>query len=188
MRAPALALIVSLAGAASLLAQSAPLPRLVRADTTPYVPRYELPKGRQIVVVYVGGSETDSLKALGEAIRDMKPLLARQAAQRGLPLSIIGVSLDWEVEKSFARLHAMGAWDELVLGNNWINVGAQHYLWLRPDGQPTTPQVIVLERTITAGDRKIEFGEERRVAWFQGWDAIVGWVRTGAPLPAQANR
>jgi uncharacterized protein YqjF (DUF2071 family) len=147
-----------------------------------------LAEGRQLVVVYVGGSEDGLREAeFAEAVRDMKPLLARQAAQRELPLSIIGVSLDWEVEKSYARLHSMGAWDEVVLGNNWINVGAQHYLWRRPDGQAQ----------VTAGDRVRahdhgcesrydQFGEERRSPG-SGWDAIVEWVRNGAPLPAQGS-
>ena len=188
MRASVLALIVSVAGVTPLLAQSPPRPSFIRADTTAYVPRYELPNGRQLVVVYVGGSETVGLPQFSAAVRDMKPLLARQAAQRGLPLSIIGVSLDWEVEKSYARLQSMGAWDEVVLGNNWINVGAQHYLWRRPDGKPNTPQVLVFERTITRQETTIRFGEERRLTGFVGWSDIVAWVRNGAPLPAEEKR
>ena len=117
----------------------------------------------------------------------MKPLLARQAAQRGLPLSIVGVSLDWEVEKSFARLRSMGAWDEVVLGNNWINVGAQHFVW-GPDGKPNTPQVIVLERNVTTRGEKIEFGDERRIRDIVGGGEIVEWVRRGAPLPGEVKR
>lgn len=194
MRALAFALVVTILGAAPAVAQSAPLPPLLRADTS-YVPRYVMPNGKQLVVVFVGGGETDSLREFARAVHDMKPLLARQAAQRQLPLSIIGVSLDWEVEKAFSRLQSMGAWDEVVLGNNWINVGAQHYLWLRSDGKPITPQVIVYERTITpkhdaAAPRQdwIAFGEERRLAGIEGWTQIVEWVKNGAALPAETKR
>jgi hypothetical protein len=183
MRALALSLIVSIAGVAPVVSQSAPLPPLIRADTS-YVPRYIMPNGRQLVVVFVGGGETDSLRDFAKTVHDMKPLLARQAAQLGVPLSIIGVSLDWEVEKAFSRLQSMGAWDEVVLGNNWINVGAQHYLWRRPDGKPLTPQVIVFDRTIAPNQERIGFGDERRLAGFDGWQAIAEWVRNGAPLPA----
>jgi len=188
MRASVLSLVVVLAGATPLLAQSPLRPSYVRPDTTAYVPRYELPNGRQLVVVYVGGSETVREPEFAAAVRDMKPLLARQAAQRGVPLSIIGVSLDWEVEKSYARLQSMGAWDEVVLGNNWINVGAQHYLWRRPDGKPNTPQVIVFERTITTQQNTIQFGDERRLAGFVGPIEIGEWVRNGAPLPAEVKQ
>ena len=183
----ALALALALAGSSSLVAQGPPPPPRVRVDTTAYVPRYELPNGRQLVVVYVGGSETDSIRAFADAVREMKPLLARQAAQLGLPLSIVGVSLDWEVERSFARLRSMGAWDEVVLGNNWINVGAQHFVW-SPDGKPSTPQVIVLERKVTTRGARIEFAEERRIRGIEGWRPIVEWVRGGAPLPAEVKR
>jgi hypothetical protein len=189
MRALTLALAVSVSAAAPIAAQRAPLPPLVPADTS-YVPRYEMPNGRQLVVVYVGGRETERLAEFTKAIHDMKPLLAHQAAQRGLSLSIIGVSLDWEVEQGFTRLQSMGAWDEVVLGNNWINVGAQHYLWLRSDGKPITPQVLVFERTInptqdtgTPGQHRIAFGEERRLAGFDGFVDIIQWVGRGAPLP-----
>ena len=81
----------------------------------------------------------------------------------------------------------MGAWDEVVLGNNWINVGAQHFVW-SPDGTPKTPQVIVLERNVTTRGEKIEFGDERRIRDIVGWSAIVEWVRSGAPLPAEVKR
>ena len=188
MRAPILAVVVSLAAVTRLIAQSPPRPSYVPADTTAYVPRHENPNGRQLVVVYIGGSETNSIREFAAAVRDMKPLLARQAAERKLPISIIGVSLDWEVEKSYARLQSMGAWDEVVLGNNWINVGAQHYLWRRSDGKPVTPQVVVLERTITSRESKLTFGDERRLAGFEGWDRIVEWVRSGALLPAEVKR
>ena len=187
MRSTVLAVALSLAGSTSLVAQAPPPPPRVTADTTAYVPRYALPNGRQLVVVYVGGAEMDSTRAFTDAVRDMKPLVARQAAQRGLPLSIVGVSLDWEVEKGFSRLRSMGAWDEVVLGNNWINVGAQHFVW-SPAGKPVTPQVIVLERRVTTRGERIEFGDERRIREFVGSSVIVDWVRRGAPLPDDVKR
>jgi hypothetical protein len=146
-----------------------------------------MPKGRQLVAVYVGGSEAMGSPSFVDAVRGMKPALARQAAARGLPLAIIGVALDWEVERGLANLRSMGAWDEIILGNNWINVGAQHYLWQRPDGRPSTPQVILFERTITPRDSTIEFGVERRLAGYTGGE-IIEWVRRGAPLPEDVKR
>jgi hypothetical protein len=187
MRARVLALAISLAGSTSLVAQAPPLPPRVRADTTTYVPRYEMPNGRQLVVVYVGGSETQSIQAFTNAVRAMKPLLARQAALRGLPLSIIGVSLDWDVEQSFARLRSMGAWDEVVLGNNWINVGAQRFVW-GTEGKPITPQIIMLERDVTTSGQSITFGQERRLGGVVGGGEIIDWVRRGAPLPDEVKR
>jgi hypothetical protein len=188
MRVSALALVATIATATPLMAQSSASLARATADTPPYVPRYELPKGRQLVVAYIGGSEAMRTKEFVDAVRAMKPLVARQASERGLPLAIIGVSLDWEVDRGIANLQSMGAWDELVVGNNWINVGAQHFLWQRPDSKPDTPQVIVLERAITPRDSTIEFGPERRLAGYAGLGEIVEWVRRGAPLPAETKQ
>lgn len=186
MRASAAALIAALAPA-SLLAQAPPRPVRAVADTAAYVPRHQLPDGRQLVVVFVGGAEAMRIPQLVASVRSMKPLLARQAAQRGVALSITGVSLDWDVEQGITNLRSMGAWDEIVVGNNWINAGAQHWVW-RPDGRASTPQVAVYERTIDGRGSSIAFGAERQVTRVEGVGVIVDWVRRGAPLPAEEKR
>jgi hypothetical protein len=61
-------------------------------DSLAYTPRAELPSGRQVVVVYVGmtGCGASRDPELEDAVRRMKPALARQAAARGTALSING--------------------------------------------------------------------------------------------------
>jgi hypothetical protein len=186
MRAPALVLLAALVPA-PLFAQAPPQPARALADTAAYVPRHQMPNGRQLVVVFVGGPEAMGIPQFVASVRSMKPLLARQAAQRGIALSITGVALDWEVEQGITKLRAMGAWDEIVVGNNWINAGAQHWVW-RPDGRAVTPQIAVYERTVDGRGTSVAFGAERHVARFEGTDTIVVWVRRGAPVPADEPR
>lgn len=187
MRASVLTLLATLAASTPLLAQAPSAPGRTSADTTPYVPRYQMPNGRQLVVVYVGGAEAMRIPEFVASVRGMKPLLARQAAERGVALSITGVSLEWEVEHGLQDLRSMGAWDEIVIGNNWINTGAQHWVW-RADGHPRTPHVAVYERDLTTRDSVITFGPERRIARFDGPMQIIEWVQKGAPLPADEKR
>ena len=187
MRASALTVLAALAASTPLLAQAQPSPGRTTADSTSYAPRYVMPNGRQLVVVYVGGAEAMRFPEFVTSMREMKPLLARQAAERHVALSIAGVSLEWEVERGIRDLQAMGAWDEIVVGNNWINAGAQHWVW-RADGDPTTPHVAVYERDVTTTASAITFGAERRVARFEGPMQIIEWVRQGAPLPADERR
>lgn len=187
MRASVLTLLAALAASTPLLAQAPPALARTTADTTPYIPRYQMPNGRQLVVVYVGGSEAMRMPEFVAAVRNMKPLLARQAAERGVALSIAGVSLQWEVERGLRDLQSMGAWDEIVVGNNWINAGMQHWVW-RSDGRPVTPQVAVYERDVAMRDSVITFGVEHQIARFEGWTQISEWVRRGAPLPADQKR
>jgi hypothetical protein len=159
-------------------------------DTAAYAPRYELPGGRQVLVVYVGmtgcgASRDPELKA---AVRRMKPLLARQAAARGAALSVSGVALDWQADSGVAYLKGLGAWDEMTVGNNWVNLGAERHIWRARDNPPNIPQVLVYERAVTPGDRGIAFTAERRVARFAGVPEITAWVARGAPLPGAAVR
>ena len=174
------------AGPAAAQAVPAPSPRA--GDSAAYVPRYTLPAGRQVLVVYVGmtgcgASRDPELKA---AVRRMKPLVAGQAAARGAALSVSGVALDWEPDSGVAYLRGLGAWDEMTVGNNWVNLGAERHVW-GAGGAPSIPQVLVYERAVTPGERGIAFTAERRLARFTGVPEITRWVAAGAPLPSGAS-
>lgn len=186
MRIPLLAALV-LAPAGRAAAQAVPVPAPPAGDSAAYTPAYKLPSGRQVVVVYVGmtgcgASRDPELKA---AVRRMKPLVARQAAARGVALSVSGVALDWVPDSGVAYLKGLGAWDEMTVGNNWVNLGAERHVW-SAGGTPAVPQVLVYERAVTPGRRGIAFTAGRRLASFAGVPEITEWVARGAPLPAAA--
>jgi hypothetical protein len=79
---PAIAGLVLGAGSAGAQAVPTPAPPPASGDSLAYTPRAELPGGRQVVVVYVGmtGCGASRDPELGDAVRRMKPALARQAA------------------------------------------------------------------------------------------------------------
>jgi hypothetical protein len=74
--------LASVLGAIALPAQPAPLPARAPTDTAAYVPRAELPQGRQLLVVYIGqtGCGASRDPELQATVRRMKPLLARRLA------------------------------------------------------------------------------------------------------------
>ena len=161
------------------------LPTLSVAQAPAYKPSYELPHGRQIVAIYVGASDCgpcrrDSLKA---AIRAMKPALAKQAGAAGASFAAIGVSLDWEVKNALTFLEPLGEFDEVVLGNNWVNSAAIRYVWPDTTRAPGIPQVILLERTVNPSSDRIEFGPEHILGRIINAAAIESWVARGAPIP-----
>jgi len=123
--------------AAALPAQAVPPPGAA-PDSGEYAPRHTLPTGRQFLVVYVGltGCGASRDPELKRAVRRMKPLVARQADSLGRALSIAGVALDWQADSGAAYLRSLGAWDEMVVGNNWVNLGAERYIWGERGGRP----------------------------------------------------
>ena len=182
---PTVAGVVLCAGSARAQAVPTPAPPPAARESLAYTPRAELPTGRQVVVVYVGmtGCGASRDPELRGAVRRMKPALARQAAARGTALSINGVALDWAPDSGVAYLRGLGAWDEMTVGNNWANLAAERHIWTAPGTPPAIPQVLVYERTVTAGERGLTFTGERRVARFAGVPEITAWVARGAPLP-----
>ena len=175
----ALLAVAVLATAASLSAQNVP-----ESDTT-YVPHYQLPNGRQIVVVYVGMTRCGHSRdpEVINAVRRMKPLLARQADSLAVPLSVMGVALDWKVQDGIDYLRSLGEFDEIATGSNWGNLAAISYIWHQPSGRSVVPQVLIYQRTVTPQQSTIAFGPEQELARFVGTDEIINWVARGAPMP-----
>jgi hypothetical protein len=154
-----------------------------------YTPSYEMPKGREIVAIYVGSSTcgpclTPEVKA---AVRKMKVLVADQAKQQGASFSAVAAANDWEIAKATTFVEPLGQFDQLVLGGNWTNLAIERYVWRDPQGVPSMPQILVIERTVTVGPR-MSFSEPKLVRRVMGGKEIPDWVEHGAPIGSEAPR
>jgi hypothetical protein len=149
-----------------------------------YVPATDLPNGKEIVAVYVGAKtcgpcQTPEVK---DAIQRMKTLLAAQAKQSGAAFSVVGVSTDWSVKDGAEFLEPNGPFDQVVVGGNWTNLGAEQYLWRDSTARPSMPTVLIFERTVKPGVR-ITFSESRLIRQVTNeGKGIAGWVAEGAPI------
>jgi hypothetical protein len=170
----------------SLSAQSVPLPEPAPTPAGAYNPTYRTPTGRQLVVVYIGSTGCGHSRDanLKDAVRRMKPLLAHQADSLKRPLSVNGVALDWVVDSGVVYLQSLGAWNEIGVGGQWTSLGAEKFVW-KAGAYPHIPQVLVLERTVTEGNKGITFGPEHRLATYVGTDEVIEWVARGAPILAR---
>jgi hypothetical protein len=145
----------------------------------------DLPKGKELVVVYVGAKSCGPclLPATKAAVVEVKRLLAATATTRGSAFSAMGVSTDWSTAEGIAFLADNGPFDQLVIGGNWANLAAEHFIWRQPGAVPAMPQVIVMERTVMAGESGVTFTTPRMLHRVFGWDEIQKWAEAGAPLP-----
>ena len=170
-------------------AQQPTIPTLPQQDSAVYSPKLQLPAGPQVVVVYIGttycGASRDAeLKA---AIRRMKPLIARQADSLHVALSITGVALDWPADSGVAYLKSLGAWDEMIVGNNWVNLGAEHFIWRETNVRANIPQVVIYHRDVRPGKEGITFGPSRRAVRIIGVQPVIEWVNARALLPREGD-
>lgn len=154
------------------------------AQTPDYTPIYQMPKGRQIVAVYVGSLDCRGCMdpATHAAIHQMKPLVAAQAQQGGAAFSAIAVSLDWATKDGMAFLAPLGTFDEILAGGNWSSIGAQRFIWSDTDRAPSIPQVLIIERTVQPASKSVAFTPDKVLRRVLGATEIAAWARKGAPI------
>jgi hypothetical protein len=146
-----------------------------------YVPDYELRKGREIVLVLVGAAFCGAQREPGfpQAVEDAKLRVRDQAKARGAQFRAVAVSLDWKTDEAMSFLDGFGAFDEVTVGSNWLNEGAQRYIWRDLPGPAAVPQVLVIEREIEIEPR-VQVRSERVVKRLVGAPTVIEWVRAGA--------
>lgn len=149
-----------------------------------YRSEYKVASGAELVLVFVGASFCGAHRTPGfpQWVEDAKVRLQATAHARDHQFRAVAVSLDWDIEEALAFVRSFGRFDEVALGGNWVSDGAVRYVWETYPGEPVVPQLIVLERSVAAGEGGIRFGPGRVLRRLVGVDGIEEWVRSGAQL------
>jgi hypothetical protein len=97
--------------------------------------------------------------------------------------------MDWYIDSALALANASGAWDELSIGRNWANSGAQLYIWGDTATAPAMPQIIVYLQEQRPAGARLGFSERRVLRRVRGADALRAWASEGSPLvwPSEPN-
>lgn len=148
-----------------------------------YVPDYELRKGSEIVLVLVGAAFCGAQREPGfpQAVEDAKLRVREQAKARGAQFRAVAVSLDWKTDEAMSFLEGFGTFDEVTVGSNWLNEGAQRYIWRDLPGVPAVPQLLVIEREIEI-EPGVQVRSERVIKRIAGAQPAMEWVKAGAKL------
>jgi len=156
-----------------------------RLQAQGYQPSYDNPRGPELVAVYISASTCVGNRAPGlhEALDSLKLILQARARAAGAVFRMVGVALDWAPDSGVAYLRGFGAFDELNVGRNWFNLGAERWIWSDSSATSDIPQVVVYEQTIAMAPRRVEFSTPHVLKRVFGGDKIVEWVRGGAAVP-----
>jgi hypothetical protein len=156
-----------------------------RLQAQGYQPSYANPHGTELVAVYISFTHCvgNTASGLHEALDSLKVILAARARAAGREFRMVGVALDWEPDSGLAYLRGFGAFDELDVGRNWYNLGAERWIWSDSSATTNVPQVVVYEQTITPAGRHVTFSTPHVVKRVFGGTKIVEWVRAGAATP-----
>lgn len=152
------------------------------AQKKQYEPVYELPDSTQLVAVYIGAETCGPchFPETKQAVEDMKVALAGIAKQKGWSFKAVGVSLDWDPQIGYKFLQENGKFDEMIIGRNWANLGAETYIWQADEVYPAIPQVIVYQQEVKRGQNGITFSKRSEFRRFMSND-IQKWLRDGSP-------
>jgi len=104
----------------------------------------------------------------------------------GYNLHSIGISKDYLPIDALEHLSKYGYFDEILIGNNWSNIGIIKYS-LQISRVVTVPQIVVTKRTfntIETGNKTSYVGisEEKLITRKVGSSEIVRWAQNGSPL------
>lgn len=143
---------------------------------------YAQANGTELVAVYLTARSCHGCRApeMPATLDSIKVLLQRQAQAAGQRFRAVFVGMDWDPDSGLALAREDGFWDEIIVGRNWLNAGAERYIWSDTATAPVLPQVILFEQRIEMGAR-ITFGQRHVLRRLVGLPAFQAWVRQGAP-------
>ena len=146
--------------------------------------------GDEIVLVYLGSSSCgwSNLPEVSRAVRDAKLLVSEHAQNAGMRFSALGISLDMDAARGWAHLRKAGLFDEVAAGMGWANSGAHKYVFGPLAGPASTPQLLVVQRSLSDGPGGSPKAESDRVlARHVGSSAIVRWVSQGGAYDSRVG-
>lgn len=143
----------------------------------------------ELVMVYIGCASCPASNAEGlpEALHEIRNRLSAIAMYNGYTLHTIGIAKDYIPTAALSHLAKYGFFDDILIGNDWSNLGILKYTYFIP-GQAAVPQLVITERlfnTIKSGDEETYRGikKEELILRKVGPDEIIAWAQNNAILP-----
>ena len=148
-----------------------------------------LQDGTELVAVLVTTSTCGFSAApeLPSVVAEAKAALLKRAEQEEKHFVYIGVGLDHNPVEAFRFLRRFGPFDEVLAGRGWLNTGSIEFMIRGIPGPAATPQLIVFERDVVAGDNSISVTPDRIIGRYVGL-AAIRQVHQDVRLPGGALR
>tara|TARA_R110002124_G_C8861561_1_gene507045 strand:- start:573 stop:944 length:372 start_codon:yes stop_codon:yes gene_type:complete len=120
-------------------------------------------------------------------IEDLKMILVKKSQDYNISFKAVGISKDWSVNKGVEHLNKFGEFDEIITGNNWLNLGLMKFVWQDFPGDPATPQLILVKRKISnhggGGVNLYLVDQEKIILRKLGTVEIDNWHEQNEPFP-----
>lgn len=173
------ALTVMLLAAIALVAPILRKPRARAIDT-------KMETGRQLTFVLIAPTGKPDTAFLG-AVRRGRDAMRAYASNNGYYFSTIGISDDWSVPRGLALLDRFGAFDEVVVGRNWFNLGIDRFI-SSLGAVPGVPQLVITTQYINVDTLPFIKGALEVPLRLIGHQNIINWATRRFPFrPSQLD-
>lgn len=153
------------------------------------------PTGRYLLAYVFVSSQCGfcTEKGTERAIAEMRDSLRAHQLGSFADVTVIGVSLDQDVEAGTTYLESLGrlgaTFDQTSVGGSWLNEFAAQMIWRRALARPATPQVVLMVRHVDAEQfpRNIEVQADSLLLNITGRDSLITWVNSGTPVDQRTS-
>lgn len=128
------------------------------------------------VLIVTSSCSASRYPGLVDATRAIDAQLAIYARETGRRLVRVGVNLDANADEGLRFLGQFGGFDEVISGGNWLSTGSIHYLLRELPASLAVPQLVLLERDVTAEGSNVRVSEDRLITRKTGYDEILAFA------------
>lgn len=144
--------------------------------------------GRQAVVYVLVGSRCGHCQRTDTkaAIRTIRENIQGSTSSRFPSAAVVGVAIDSDLREGLDYLESVGlrSFDEISVGNAWLNEHLVRLVWRKRAAKPAVPQVVIVSRDMAARFRpfNVSYGDDSVLTVISGRTALLEWAAGGAPL------
>ena len=143
------------------------------------IPASRAETGTELIAFFITSSTCAASKGpeLPVALEKIYVRLAELAKQEGKRFVKVGVAVDEIPADGLRYLATFGSFDELMSGGGWLGSGSVALLIRDLPAPISTPQLLVVERSIQVQGNTIQVSADRIVARRIGADEIASFAR-----------
>ena len=134
--------------------------------------------GPDLLAIYIGNADCGGSKLPG--FREVEQQTMSELRQLAIAdherFVRVGVSIDQSPDVGRSYLRPFGPFDELALGDGFLNIGAVSYLWRDNPGEVALPQIVVIRRDVQLTDAGVIVGRDSVLGRLIGIDGMQDWL------------
>ncbi|MEX2362041.1 MAG: hypothetical protein WD597_00405 [Balneolaceae bacterium] len=160
---------------------------LISASNNKNITREESIQNKEYALILLTSSTCSfsNNQELIKIFKELKKQINNKTISENVGFTAIGISLETDPLNGLSHLKKYGKFNEIIIGNNWSNLGAIRYIFNDIKGYAITPQVLVTVREYkmigsdTFSKQRAGIVNEYAVIRKVGTDQIKLWKEEG---------